>query len=58
MTISPVSTVSVPEARETKVNGRDRQNDHDQNDAAAKTAPLSTQSASGQPVGSLVNRTA
>ena len=60
MTIGSVSASNVSESRETKVNGRDLKNDHDQDDVAKATSAStpSKVNASGQPVGSLVNRTA
>ena len=60
MTVGSVSASNVSESREAKVNGRDVKNDHDQDDVA-KAASASTPSkvnASGQQVGSLVNRSA
>ena len=60
MTVGSVSASSVSESRETKVNGRDLKNDHDQDDAAKLASPStpSQVNASGQQIGSLVNRSA
>jgi hypothetical protein len=59
MSVGPVSSASVSEVTESKINSRDVKNDHDKDDAAAAApASPSTTNASGQSIGAVISKSA